>query len=133
MQICFKCSNSQDKRKLDIAYFCYQCLMSTFPFQSLNNLELQNMFSTKTDVMRQFNKLNCLQALDPNLNLINVNAKYRSVDRLNRYYDIYNDLGISVIHFNVRSIIKNKLKIEELLYDLNKSLDIIVSRSLILG
>ena len=107
--------------------------MSTFPFQSLNNLELQNMFSTKTDVMRQFNKLNCLQALDPNLNLINVNAKYRSVDRLNRYYDIYNDLGISVIHFNVRSIIKNKLKIEELLYDLKKSLDIIVSRSLILG
>ena len=32
---------------------------------------------------------------------------------------------ISVIHFNVRSIIKNKRKIEELLYDLNKSPDII--------
>ena len=30
-------------------------------------------------------------------------------------------MGISVIHFNVRSIIKNKQKIEELLYDFNKS------------
>ena len=125
MQICFKCSNLQDKGKLNIAYFCYQCLMSMFPFQSLNNFELQNMFSTKTDVMKQLNKLDCLQALDSNLNLINVNSKYRSVEWLIRHYDTYNNLGISVTHFNVRSIIKNKQKIEELLYDLNKSPDVI--------
>ena len=124
MQICFKCANLQNKGKLNIACFCYQCLMSMFPFQFLNNFELQNMFSTKTDVMRQLNKLDCLQALDSNLNLINVNSKYRSVDWLNRHYDTYNDLGISVIHFNVRCIIKNKQKIEELLYDLNKYPDI---------
>ena len=83
------------------------------------------MFSSKTDVMKQLNKLDCLQALDSNLNLINVNSKYRSVDWLNRHYDTYNDLGISVIHFNVRSIIENKQKIEELLYDFNKSPDVV--------
>ena len=94
-----------------------------FPFQCLNNFELQNMFSSKTDVMKQLNKLDSLQALDSNLNLINVNSKYRSVDWLNRHYNTYNDLGISVIHFNVRSIIENKQKIEELLYDFNKSPD----------
>ena len=96
-----------------------------FPFQSLNNFELQNMFSTKTDVMRQLNKLDCLEALDSNLNLINVNSKYRSGDWLNRHYDTYNDLGISVIHVYVRSITTNKQKIEELLHDLNKSPHII--------
>ena len=95
-----------------------------FPFQSLNNFELRNIFSTKTDVMKQLNKLDCLQALDSNLNLINVNSKYRSVDWLNRHMILIMIL-ISVIHFNVRSIIKNKRKIEELLYDLNKSPDII--------
>ena len=83
-----------------------------FPFQSLNNFEWQNIFLTKTGVMRQLNKLDCIQALDPNFDLINVNSKYRSVDWLNRHYDPYNDLEISIIHFYVRSITKNKLKIE---------------------
>ena len=47
------------------------------------------------------------------------------MDWLNRHYDTCNDLGISVIHFNGRSTIKNKLKIKKLLHDLNKSPDII--------
>ena len=56
--------------------------------------------------MRQLKKLNCLQALDPNLNLTNVNFKHTSVDWLNRHYDTYNDLGIPVIHFNVKLSLK---------------------------
>lgn len=101
-------------------YYCIVCINSIIPFQQVSNVEFNELFQC------HFNQGVCKQitgTLNKEINLdeiIKTDCKYRSVEWYKNCVALSKKPNnISLLHFNVRSIIKNKHLIEELLSEIN--------------
>ena len=101
--------------------YCNNCISDALPFQSISNVEFSKIMQTATAASS--NKANCskgnntadcndLHILSPT---INQSCNYRSVEWLANQYFSTSKQSFNLIHCNVRSLPKNKNKIEELL------------------
>lgn len=128
---------------VDNYFFCEKCYKNIFPFNDLNNVELENVFNDKfvvkncsssilNDTINEFvldhNDVCINDAIDPDINFfkdLNTNKSlYYSIEELNNLYKVDNT-KFSLFHLNCRSI-KNKFQnIEILLSEMNLKFDII--------
>ena len=103
------------------SYICSKCLIDIVPFQQVCDVEFkmfhQNIFKQITGTLNN----------EPNLDdLIKPNCKYRDVEWYKKCLtNSKNQNGLFIIHFNVRSIVKNKHILEELIHELDNFPDII--------
>ena len=108
------------------SYICSVCLNDILSFQQVCDAEFREMFYYHFD-MNIFKQITSSLNDEPNIDdLIKINCKYQNILCYKKCLSNskkQNDL--SIMHFNVRSIVKNKHILEELLYELNNFLDII--------
>ena len=119
----FKCVNLDKTHNPNTikGYYCSSCLKKFFPFQSVDNGELVKTMQTNFSAFKAFNTLKYASSTNfTNSELSgNQGCKYRSVEWYsNNFLNLlkYNRKHtLNIIHFNTRSLTKNKSKIEELL------------------
>ena len=103
------------------------CLTNIIPFQKISDSEFKNMCYlekhlgvTSKQIKEILNDQSCLDEL------INNDCKYRSVNWFKNCLSYTKKhLGLTIVHFNVRSILKNKHTKQELIYELNNRPDIL--------
>ena len=90
-------------------YYCSNCCCAIFPLPALDNDEMLAVTcNTKIDISQSTSYINC----DARTN------QYCSVNSLSSMYGNSNDFMF--FHANVRSLVKNFEKLEELLHELKK-------------
>ena len=104
------------------SYICSKCLIDILPFQQVCDVEFKEMFYQNI-----FKQITSTLNNEPNLDdLIKPNCKYRGVEWYKKCLtNSKNQNGLSIIHFNVRSIVKNKHILEELIHELDNFPDVI--------
>ena len=124
--LCVKLTSPQNLycRKSPEYYVCQACLVDIFPFQTICNAELKKIFHIhKKKLFKQLNILNNESSLDE---LIKTDSNYRSVEWLrNCLSNSKKQHGLSILHFNVRSLPKHKQTLEELMVELHNYPDIL--------
>ena len=95
------------------SYICSKCLIDILPFQQVYDVEFKEMFYQNI-----FKQITSTLNNEPNLDdLIKPNCKYRDVEWYEKcLINSKNQNGPFIIHFNVRSIVKNKHILEELIH-----------------
>ena len=101
-------------------YYYPKCLNESLPFENLNDIEI--MEEPNNAATKQINSF-AFPSIDDELVAVNPNCCYRSVQWLSKNISTKNTL--SVLHFNTRSIPKDKNLIEELISALNHNPDVI--------
>lgn len=124
---CSKLSTQQISviQKSNMLYTCLVCLKNIFPFQQISNVEFSDMFkSFNFDSSKQISDLlNDQPSLD---DMMKAECKYRSVNWYKKcLINSKKHQDLSILHLNVRSIVKNKHLLEELLGELDSCPDII--------
>ena len=101
-------------------YICSKCLIDILPFQQVCDVEFKEMFYQNI-----FQQITSTLNNEPNLDdLIKPNCKYWSVEWYKKCLtNSKNQNDLCIIHFNVRSIVKNK-HILELIHELDNFPDI---------
>ena len=101
-------------------------LNNILPFQQVCDAEFREMFCNHFDT-NIFKQITTSLSHEPNINdLIKTNCKYKNIQCYKKCLSNskkQNDL--SIMNFNVRSIVKNKHILEELLHELYNFQDII--------
>ena len=124
--LCVKLTSPQNlyRRKSPEYYVCQACLVDIFPFQTICNTELKEIFHIhQKKLFKQLNILNNEPSLDE---LIKTDCNYRSVEWLrNCLSNSKKQHGLSILHFNVRSLPKHKQTLEELKVKLHNYPDIL--------
>jgi len=98
-------------------YFCQKCTNSIFSFQNLNKEELSDEL-----YLNNRSNENCCIKLPDVISLDHENY-YRNTQDFHLQYS--NKNHFSIIHINIRSLIKNFEKLEELLANLGKTPELI--------
>ena len=96
--------------KTRTTYYCAKCLSEELPFQLLSNDELSESTRMDFDILKQLN-LTCESEFYESLPFI-PECQYRSTDWLSYHMKQTKHSRLSVIHFNIVSLTKNKTKIE---------------------
>ena len=105
-------------------YHCKNCRREIFSFQGIDNTEFENLMQAPTHIAKLLNKANENEVDWPN-ETFSPNCKYRSVEWFSKTYSKNRSFTLDIIHYNVRSLPKNRKNIEELLLNLTKKPDII--------
>lgn len=103
----------------DQACFCSRCLTNILPFQNLNNNELKQVFNLTSDKI--YNTLQKILKSHPSRKS-NLSCNYCDIYDLKSHHL---NKGLSVLHINIRSLIKNMAKLEEMLLESSVDPDII--------
>ena len=112
-------------------YYCKLCVDSILPFQSLQNIEVIDLMLTKPnnqiplDLISE-NNYRCAKIIDDA-----DNTKYYNVGEMEKIFAESTKTDLSIFHFNLRSLRKNKEKIEEFFYEINFLPDIIAISELL--
>lgn len=96
-------------------------LAEVLPFQLVDDNEFANLMYKSNPILKFLNKTNSNEVDWP----IVQNCNYRSVEWYSSRHSKKHSSSLDIVHFNVRSLTKNKNKIEELLQELTKEPDII--------
>lgn len=148
--ICFsffhkKCCKQQICNAKDFSnWFCFDC-ENLFPFHDIDDddftvinssldlsLNLAHIYRESLDFAfkpfdyTEFSSTDFQQEIDPDNNFFNdikLNCKYSTESQLK--HSISNKNGLSIIHFNCRSLNANFTKIEDCLHEIGKIFDII--------
>ena len=104
---------------------CRFKIESTHNFQSLQNMEVIDLMLTKPNNQIPFdliseNNYRCAKIFDDA-----DNNKYYNVGEIENIFAESTKTDLSIFHFNLRSLRKNKEKIEEIFYEINFLPDII--------
>ena len=119
---CFKLSKSQTLLYLNSneEYLYKICLAKALPFQKLHDDEFINMFQHHYNMGVSTLITDCLNR-EPSLDiLIKIKCKYRSVKWYKNSLANSKKQNLSILYFNVRSIVKNKHLLEEFLHDIDQ-------------
>ena len=130
----------------DNTWVCRKCIDDTFPFSKLDDYELHyelaqvdlnetlfelheetTHFNFKPFSFTEYNEFSQEAELDPENNLFNnidIDCEYFTDEQFRGNYK-GNSRGLSIIHFNCRSMSANFDKIEDYLHDLEYKFDII--------
>ena len=95
------------------SYICSKCLIDILPFQQVCDVEFKEMFDQNI-----FKQITSTLNNEPNQDdLIKPNCKYRGVEWYKKCLtNSKNQNGLSIIHFNVRSIVKINIYYKNLLW-----------------
>ena len=130
---CIKCSNYQHTHCSKLStlqtllylnsneeYLCKICLDEAFPYEKLYDYEFSKMFQHHYNmgvsklITDYFHK-------EPSLDtLIKTEYKYCSVEWYKNSLTNSKNQNLSILHFNVRSIVKNKHLLEEFVHDIDQ-------------
>ena len=106
-------------------YYCKLCVDSILPFQSLQNMEVIDLMLTKPNNQIPFdliseNNYRCAKIFDDA-----DNTKYYNVGEMEKIFAESTKTDLKIFHFNLRSLRKNKEKMEKFFYEINFLPDII--------
>ena len=122
MKSCISCTNLSKNQSTKYAchpfYYSKNCIREIFPFQSVDNIEFESLMQVPNHISKLLNKASETQIDWPDQTL-SPTCKYKSVEWLSKNYSKSHSSTLDFIHFNVRSLPKNKKNIEELLPVLN--------------
>ena len=108
-------------------YICQICINDIIPFQLLEVAEFNEIFNFYHNVKGVTNHITNILNQEPNLDeLVKAVCKYRSVSWLkNCLSKSKKQRDLSIVHFNMRSLSKNKPVLEKLLCELDNFPDIL--------
>ena len=106
LSLCNTCAklglcSSANKCNTKSILFCYKCYLSVLPYFSLNNFKFKLLNNTSVDCDVKYDD-------------------YLSPSKLSKVVTNTTDNDFILLHFNVRSLPKNKDKIEEMISDSNR-------------
>ena len=107
-------------------YLCFACMKTIFPFQQVCDAEFKEMFQHHCNIGTDKYIINTLND-EPDIDEItNTDCKYRSIEWYKQsILNSKKQQDLSILHLNVRSIVKNKHVIEELLIELGSCPEIL--------
>ena len=97
-----------------IPHCCNNCIKDILPFQIISDIEFEQLMVVSNLIPKLLNSENIS---DSNLLRLNTQTecKYRSVEWYTKQGTTKKSATFNIVHFNVRSLTKNKDKIEKLL------------------
>ena len=112
-----------NKSKDLVPHYCNNCIRDILPFQIISDIEFEQLMVVSNLIPKLLNSENISIS-----NLLRLNTqtecKYRSIEWYTKQCSTKKSATFNIVHFNVRSLTKNKDKIQELLDRLDYQPDI---------